>query len=231
MSQVRIFLADDHTVMRAGIRLVLERQPDLHVVGEASDGRETVNAIERLHPDVVVMDISMPNLNGIEATRQILANGVAVSIVVLSMHADEEYVLRALKAGARGYLLKESAEADLIAAVRAVISGKSFFSPAVSRLLVEDYVRQLQDRDIEDSYELLTTRERETLQLVAEGKSNKDIANLLNLSVYTVETHRSNIMRKLNLHSVAEVVLYAVKKHIVQVASPPPDLAAPQKPS
>jgi len=215
MSQIRIVVADDHTVMRAGIRLVLERQPDLHVVGEASDGRETVNAVERLHPDVVVMDIAMPNLNGIEATRQILANGVAVSIVVLSMHSDEEYVLRALKAGARGYLLKESAEADLIAAVRAVIDGKSFFSPAVSRLLVEDYVRQLQDRDIEDSYELLTTRERETLQLVAEGKSNKDIANLLNLSVYTVETHRSNIMEKLNLHGVPELILYAVRKGVI----------------
>ena len=185
MSQIRIFLADDHTVMRAGIRLVLERQPDLHVVGEASDGRETVNAIERFHPDVVVMDIAMPNLNGIEATRQILANGAAVSIVVLSMHSDEEYVLRALKAGARGYLLKESAEADLIAAVRAVISGKSFFSPAVSRLLVEDYVRQLQDRDIEDSYDLLTTREREILQLVAEGHTSKGIAQRLGLSFET----------------------------------------------
>ena len=215
MSQIRIVLADDHTVMRAGIRLVLERQPDLHVVGEASDGREAVNAVERVHPDVVVMDIAMPNLNGIEATRQIIANGAAVSIVVLSMHSDEEYVLRALKAGARGYLLKESAEADLIAAVRAVIGGKSFFSPAVSRLLVEDYVRQLQDRDIEDSYELLTTRERETLQLVAEGKSNKDIANLLNLSVYTVETHRSNIMEKLNLHGVPELILYAVRKGVI----------------
>ena len=215
MSQIRILLADDHTVMRGGIRLVLERQPDLHVVGEASDGRETVNAVERLHPDVVVMDIAMPNLNGIEATRQILANGVAVSIVVLSMHSDEEYVLRALKAGARGYLLKESAEADLIAAVRAVIDGKSFFSPAVSRLLVEDYVRQLQDRDIEDSYELLTTREREILQLVAEGKSNKDVANLLNLSVYTVETHRSNIMERLNLHGMPELILYAVRKGVI----------------
>jgi len=215
MSQVRIFLADDHTVMRAGIRLVLERQPDLHVVGEASDGREAVNAVERVHPDVVVMDIAMPNLNGIEATRQIIANGAAVSIVVLSMHSDEEYVLRALKAGARGYLLKESAEADLIAAVRAVIGGKSFFSPAVSRLLVEDYVRQLQDRDIEDSYELLTTREREILQLVAEGKSNKDVANLLNLSVYTVETHRSNIMEKLNLHGMPELILYAVRKGVI----------------
>jgi DNA-binding NarL/FixJ family response regulator len=215
MSQIRIVLADDHTVMRAGIRLVLERQPDLHVVGEASDGREAVNAVERVHPDVVVMDIAMPNLNGIEATRQIVANGAAVSIVVLSMHSDEEYVLRALKAGARGYLLKESAEADLIAAVRAVIGGKSFFSPAVSRLLVEDYVRQLQDRDIEDSYELLTTREREILQLVAEGKSNKDVANLLNLSVYTVETHRSNIMEKLNLHGMPELILYAVRKGVI----------------
>jgi DNA-binding NarL/FixJ family response regulator len=184
-------------------------------VGEASDGREAVNAVERVHPDVVVMDIAMPNLNGIEATRQIIANGAAVSIVVLSMHSDEEYVLRALKAGARGYLLKESAEADLIAAVRAVIGGKSFFSPAVSRLLVEDYVRQLQDRDIEDSYELLTTREREILQLVAEGKSNKDVANLLNLSVYTVETHRSNIMEKLNLHGMPELILYAVRKGVI----------------
>ncbi len=215
MSQIRIVLADDHTVMRAGIRLVLEREPDLHVVGEASDGREAVHAVERVQPDVVVMDIAMPNLNGIEATRQIVANGAAVSIVVLSMHSDEEYVLRALKAGARGYLLKESAEADLIAAVRAVIGGKSFFSPAVSRLLVEDYVRQLQDRDIEDSYELLTTREREILQLVAEGKSNKDVANLLNLSVYTVETHRSNIMERLNLHGMPELILYAVRKGVI----------------
>jgi DNA-binding NarL/FixJ family response regulator len=215
MSAIHILLVDDHPVIRAGLRLVLERQGDFRVVGEASDGREAVAAVERLHPSVVVMDLAMPNLNGIEAARQIVATNAAVSIVVLSMHSDEEYVLRALKAGARAYLLKESAEADLIAAIRAVTSGKSFFSPKVSRMLVEDYVRQLQDREIEDSYELLTGREREILQLVAEGKSNKDIANLLNLSVYTVETHRANIMEKLSLHSVPELILYAVRKGVI----------------
>jgi two-component system, NarL family, response regulator NreC len=215
MSAVNILLVDDHAVIRAGLRLVLERHSDFHVVGEASDGREGVAEATRLHPDVVVMDLAMPNLNGMEAARQIMASSPAIAIVVLSMHSDEEYVLRALKSGARAYVLKESAEADLIAAVRAVTSGKSFFSPKVSRMLVEDYVRQLQDREIEDSYELLTGREREILQLVAEGKSNKDIANLLNLSVYTVETHRANIMEKLSLHSVPELILYAVRKGVI----------------
>jgi DNA-binding NarL/FixJ family response regulator len=157
----------------------------------------------------------MPNMNGIEAARQISAKQLGVSIVVLSMHSDEGYVLRALKAGARGYLLKESPEADLILAIRSVSQGKAFFSPAVSRMLVEDYVRQLQDKDIEDSYELLTQRERELLQLIAEGKSNKDVANILSLSVYTVETHRGNIMEKLNLHSVPELILYAVRKGVI----------------
>jgi two-component system response regulator NreC len=215
MSMVDILLVDDHTVIRAGLRLVLERHSDFHVVGEAADGREGVAEAGRLRPDVVVMDLAMPNLNGMEAARQIVANSPGIAIVVLSMHSDEEYVLRALKSGARAYVLKESAEADLIAAVRAVTSGKSFFSPKVSRMLVEDYVRQLQDREIEDSYELLTGREREVLQLVAEGKSNKDIANLLNLSVYTVETHRANIMEKLSLHSVPELILYAVRKGVI----------------
>ena len=215
MSVVRILLADDHSVIRSGLRLVLERQADFQVVAEASDGREAVNAAAEHKPDVVVMDLAMPNLNGIEAARQITSGFPATRVVVLTMHSDEEYVLRALKAGARGYLLKESAEADLIAAVRAVSAGKAFFSPVVSRMLVEDYVRQLQDRDLEDSYDLLTSREREILQLVAEGRSNKEIAGLLNLSVYTVETHRSNIMEKLNLHSVPELILYAVRKGVI----------------
>jgi two-component system response regulator NreC len=212
---IRIILADDHAVMRRGLRLVLEQQKDFQVVGEASDGREAVNLVESLKPDVAVLDITMPNLNGIEAARQISAKQLRVAVVILSMHADEGYVLRALKAGARGYLLKESPEADFINAVRMVNEGKAFFSPAVSRLLVEDYVRQLQDKDIEDSYDLLTTREREMLQLIAEGKSNKDIANMLNLSLYTVETHRSNILEKLNLHSVPELILYAVRKGVI----------------
>ena len=212
---IHILLADDHAVMRTGLRLVLERQPDFQVVAEASDGREAVALTQQHHPEVVVMDVTMPNLNGIEAARQISAAMPQTSIVMLSMHSDEAYVLRALKAGARGYLLKESAESDLIAAIRAVSAGKAFFSPAVSRMLVEDYVRQLQDREIEDSYELLTTREREILQLIAEGKSNKEIANILNLSLYTVETHRGNMMEKLNLHTVPELILYAVRKGVI----------------
>lgn len=215
MSEIRILLADDHSVMRTGLRLVLERQEDFLVVAEASDGREAVAMAQQHKPDVIVMDVTMPNLNGIEAARQISAALPQTAIVMLSMHSDESYVLRALKSGARGYLLKESAESDLIAAVRAVHAGKAFFSPAVSRIMVEDYVRQLQDREIEDSYELLTTREREILQLVAEGKSNKDVANLLNLSLYTVETHRGNLMEKLNLHTVPELILYAVRKGVI----------------
>ena len=212
---IRILLADDHAVMRTGLRLVLERQPDFDVVAEASDGREAVGLAQQHHPEVVVMDVTMPNLNGIEAARQICTALPQTGIVMLSMHSDEAYVLRALKAGARGYLLKESAESDLIAAIRAVKAGKAFFSPAVSRMLVEDYVRQLQDREIEDSYELLTTREREILQLIAEGRSNKEIANILNLSLYTIETHRGNLMEKLNLHTVPELILYAVRKGVI----------------
>jgi RNA polymerase sigma factor (sigma-70 family) len=212
---IRIILADDHAVIRGGLRLVLEKQEDFQVVGEASDGRAAVSLAETEKPDVAVLDITMPNLNGIEAAQQISSKQIGVSIIVLSMHADESFVLRALKAGARAYVLKESAEGDLINAVRLVSEGKSFFSPIVSRMLVEDYVRQLQDKDIEDSYELLTAREREVLQSVAEGKSNKEIANMLNLSLYTVETHRSRILNKLNLHTVPELILYAVRKGVI----------------
>jgi DNA-binding NarL/FixJ family response regulator len=215
MNKVRVLLADDHTLMRAGLRVLLERQPDLAVVGEAEDGRQTLQLVETLQPDVVVMDIAMPNLNGIEATRQIVERNPRTSVVILSMHSDESYILRSLKAGARAYLLKDSAEADLIRAIHAVREGKSFFSPAVGKTLVEDYVRQLKERGDDDTYELLTSREREILQLVAEGKSNKDVANLLNLSVYTVETHRAHILQKLGLHTVPDLILYAVRKGII----------------
>jgi DNA-binding NarL/FixJ family response regulator len=208
-------LADDHTVMRNGLRLLLERQANLQVVGEASDGRQAVALIEKTNPDVVIMDIAMPNLNGIEATRQIVNQNPRTAVAILSMHSDESYVIRALKAGARAYLLKDSAEADLLAAVRALTEGKSFFSPAISRILVEDYMRQLQSRGAEDTYELLTNREREILQLLAEGRTNKEVANMLNLSLYTVETHRTHILQKLNLHSVPELILYAVRKGII----------------
>jgi two-component system response regulator NreC len=215
MTPVRIVLADDHTVMRNGLRLLLERQPHLQVVGEAADGRQAVALTESANPDVVIMDIGMPNLNGIEAARQIVNHNPRTAIAILSMHSDESYVIRALKAGARAYLLKDSAEADLLAAVRALTEGKSFFSPAISKILVEDYMRQLESRGAEDTYELLTNREREILQLLAEGRTNKEVANMLNLSLYTVETHRTHILQKLNLHSVPELILYAVRKGII----------------
>jgi len=212
---IRIILADDHTVIRSGLKLLLERQPDLQVVGEAANGRQAVDSAAALEPQVAVLDIAMPQMNGIEATRQIVARNPAVSVVILSMHSDEGYVMRALQAGAKAYLLKDSAEADLIRAVRAVSEGKSFFSPAVSRMLLEDYMRQMQQKGASDSYELLTSREREVLQLIAEGKSNKEIATLLNLSLHTVETHRTRVLQKLNLHSVPELILYAVRKGII----------------
>ncbi len=215
MSKIRILLVDDHTVIRVGLKLLLERQTDFEVVGEAEDGRKAIQLAGELQPDAIVMDVAMPNLNGIEATRQITTALPKIAVVVLSMHSDESYVMRALKAGARGYLLKDSAEADLIQAIRMVVTGKSFFSPAVSKMLLEDYVHNLRQRGIEDSYDLLTPREREVLQLAAEGKSNKEAAALLNLSSYTVETHRTNLMGKLGLHSVPELILYAVRKGII----------------
>jgi DNA-binding NarL/FixJ family response regulator len=215
MKKIRVLLADDHTLMRRGLRLIVEQQPDLVVAGEAEDGRQAVALSASLKPDVAVLDIGMPNLNGIEAAKQITDGESGAAVVILSMHADETYILRALKAGARGYLLKDSAEADLVRAIQSVAEGKSFFSPVVSKVLLEDYVKKLQRTGSEDSYDLLTPREREVLQLVAEGKSNKEVANLLHLSVYTVETHRANIMEKLNLKSVPELILYAVRKGII----------------
>jgi two-component system, NarL family, response regulator NreC len=215
MKKLRILLADDHVVMRTGLRALLERQPNLEVVGETENGRETVERAEALKPDVVVMDVGMPILNGIEATKQIAGEKSGTAVIILSMHADESYVMRALKAGARGYLLKDSAAVDLLNAIEAVSQNKSFFSPKVSHILAEDYVRVLKQKGEVDTYELLTDREREILQLLAEGKANKEVATLLNISPYTVETHRKHILEKLNLHNPAELILYAVRKGII----------------
>ena len=215
MKKIRILLADDHTLIRGGLRLIIEQHPDLSVVGEAEDGRQAVALAASLKPDVAVLDIGMPNLNGIEAAKQITEGDSGTAVVVLSMHRDETYILRALKAGVRGYLLKDSAESDLVRAVRSVAERKSFFSPAVSKVLLDDYMQKLKRTGAEDSYDLLTPREREVLQLVAEGKSNKEVAATLNLSVHTVETHRSNIMEKLKLKSLPELILYAVRKGII----------------
>jgi two-component system, NarL family, response regulator NreC len=216
MSRLRILLADDHTVVRQGLRKILEARPQWEVVAEAADGREAVRQAEEVKPDVAIVDVAMPLLNGIEAVRQIARKVSGTRVLVLSMHNDEAYVTQMLRAGAAGYLLKDSADVDLLQAVEAVASGKSFFSPAIARVIADDYVRQLEDRGVSDRYELLSGREREIFQLIAEGKTNKEIAALLFLSPSTVDTHRSRIMEKLDVHSAAEIVLYAVRKGVIR---------------
>jgi two-component system, NarL family, response regulator NreC len=213
---LRILLADDHTVVRQGLRKVLEERPEWAVVAEAGDGREAVRLAEQFKPDVSILDVAMPLLNGIEATRQIARRVPSTRILVLSMHADEAYVAQILRAGASGYLLKDSADVDLIQAVSEVASGKSFFSPAIARVMLDNYVRHGTEKDVSDRYESLSQREREIFQLIAETKTNKEIAALLNVSPSTVETHRARIMEKLNLHSAAEIVLYAVRRGVIR---------------
>jgi DNA-binding NarL/FixJ family response regulator len=215
MTALRILLADDHTVVRQGLRKVLEERPEWQVVAEAGDGREAVRLAEQFRPDVAVLDVAMPLLNGIEATRQITRRAPQTRVLVLSMYSDEAYVTQMLKAGATGYLLKDSADVDLLQAVQAVSQGKSFFSPAVARLMSDDYARQRGENAV-DRYESLSDREREIFQLVAEGKTNKEIAALLFISPSTVETHRARIMDKLDLHSAAEIVLHAVRRGVIR---------------
>jgi DNA-binding NarL/FixJ family response regulator len=212
---IRILLADDHGIVRKGLKSLLERQPGMEVVGEAGDGREAVRLAEAANPDVAIVDIAMPLLNGIEATAQMVKRNPAIGVIILSMHSDEDYLLSALNAGAKGYLLKESADSDVVRAIQAVTHGTPFFSPEIAKTMLEDYVRFLQQRNLQDSYDLLTEREKEVLQLLAEGKSNKEVATILDVSVYTVETHRTHLMQKLNLHNTAEIVLYAVRKKII----------------
>jgi DNA-binding NarL/FixJ family response regulator len=217
MSEIRVVLADDHGLLRKGVRSVLAQDPAITVVGEADDGQQAVRLAEEARPDVVILDIAMPQLNGIEAAAQIARRDKRAGILILSMYSDEEYLVRALNAGVRGYLLKDSAEPDLVRAVRAVAAGKTFFSPAIVDMLLDDYVHRLQQTALQDSYDLLTEREKQVLQLLAEGKTNKEVATALQLGVSTIETHRLNLMQKLNLHNTAELVLYAVKKKILRV--------------
>jgi two-component system, NarL family, response regulator NreC len=211
---LRVLLADDHGIVRRGLRSLLE-DAGISVVAEAADGLEALRLIEEHRPDLVILDIGMPKLNGIDLAARVQKLDPAPRVVILSMHADESYILRALAAGARAYLLKDATDEDLLPAVRAVAAGKPFFSPAVTAILVQDYMRSLQTRGLSDSYSLLTDREKEVLQLLAEGRSNKEVATLLNLALSTVETHRSSLMQKLNLHNTAEIVLYAVRKGII----------------
>lgn len=214
--KLKVLIADDHGVVRKGLRLLLEQYSEIEVVGEAANGREAVRLAAELAPDIVLMDVAMPLLNGIDAAEQIRKTENPAGIIMLTMHADESYVLRALNAGVKGYLLKESAEEDLLRAIKAVAQDRPFFSPAITQSLLEDYMRVLKQEGLSDSFELLTSREREVLQLLAEGKSNKEVATILDVSLYTVESHRTNLMQKLNLHNTAEIVLYAVRKNLVR---------------
>lgn len=213
--KIKILVADDHGVVRKGLRFLLERHDDMEVVGEASSGREAIRMAEELDPQIIIMDIAMPQFNGIDAAEQILRKNSNARVIMLSMYTDEEFLTRSLAVGVKGYLLKDSAEVDLVPAVRAVAAGKSFFSSQIAQALAEDYLRQLQTKGLQDSYDLLTAREKEILQLLAEGKSNKEAASVLKVSPYTVETHRMHLMQKLNLHNTAEIVLYAVRKKII----------------
>ena len=217
MSHIRVLLADDHGLIRKGVRSVIAQDPGIMIAGEASDGSEAVRLADELSPDVVLMDVAMPGLNGLDAAALITRKEKRVGVIVLTMYSDEEYLVRALSAGVRGYLLKDSAEPDLLRAVRAVAAGHTFFSPAISDMLFDDYVLRLQRREVQDSYDLLTDREKQVLQLLAEGKTNKEVAVELSLGVSTVETHRMNLMKKLGLRNTAELVLYAVRKKILRV--------------
>jgi len=211
---LRVLLADDHGIVRRGLRAILEEAGHT-IVAEAADGMEATRLCEEHRPELLILDIGMPKLSGIEVSARAQKLERPPAVIVLSMHSDESYIIHALAAGARAYLLKDATDEDLLPAVRAVSSGKPFFSPAVAAVLVEDYMRTLQQRGLSDSYHLLTDREKETLHLLAEGRSNKEAATILNVGVSTVETHRANLMQKLNLHNTAEIVLYAVRKGLI----------------
>jgi two-component system response regulator NreC len=216
MQTLRIVLADDHTLFRQGLRRVLEEQAGWQVIAEASDGADAVRVTVEHEPHLVILDIAMPRLNGVDATRQIVRRLPDVRVLIVSMYSDDLYITQALQAGAHGFVLKDSADADLVRAVRDLASGKSYFSPAVSKVVLNDYVRHLAERGVTDRFDALSEREREVFQLIAEGHSNKEIAHLLNISPGTVETHRARIMEKLDVHSAADIVLYAVRKGIIR---------------
>jgi two-component system response regulator NreC len=215
MSATRVVLVDDHTVVRKGLRSILESEEGIEVVGEAGDGRHAVELVERVRPHVVVMDVALPELNGIEALRQITRRTEGVRVLVLSMHGDGVYVQQALRAGARGYVLKDSAGFELVQAVRALREGGSFFSPPVSRVMLSGYLGDAEAAPGDDLFARLTAREREVLQLIAEGKTNKEIAHVLAISTNTTETHRKHIMEKLELHNTAELVRFSLREKLV----------------
>lgn len=217
MSPIKVLLAEDHTIVRKGIRSLLDAERDIDVVGEAENGREAVEIAEMIHPDIVVMDHSMPVLNGLDAMRQIRQRDERIKVLILTMHTNEEYVFQFLRAGAAGYVVKQSAPNELVAAIRAVADGQSYLSPSISKTVIDEYVRQSQELAITDSYDALTLREREVLQLIAEGNTNREIAAQLHISVKTAAVHRNNIMQKLHLATMAELTLYAIRKGIISL--------------
>ncbi len=217
MTKIKILLADDHTIVRKGIRSLLDEEAGMEVVGEAEDGRETIEKVERLSPDIVLMDSTMPILNGLEATRQISKRFPQVKVLVLTMHTNEEYIFQFLQAGAAGYLVKQAAPKELVSAIEAVHRGDYFLSPAISKTVIEEYVRQVKTTDKDDPYEQLTDREREVLQLIVEGFSNREIAERLHISLKTAGVHRINLMHKLNIHNLTELTKYAIRKGIISL--------------
>ncbi len=216
MNRIRVLLADDHTILREGIRSLLEDEPDMQVIGEAEDGMQAVKLTGQLEPDVVIMDIAMPLLNGLEATRQIRRNYPNVKVLILTMHENEEYIRQVLASGAMGYILKDAAARELLDAIRAVQRGEAILSPAVTRLVIEDYLRWGELQPQNDA-SILSPREREVLQLIAEGYTNKQIAEILSISIKTVQAHRANIMSKLDLHDRGELIKYAIQKKIIEI--------------
>ena len=217
MNKIRVLLVEDHTIVRKGLRSLLDGEAGIEVIGEAEDGREAVEKVQQLLPDVVLMDIAMPGLNGLEATRQIKKRFPEVQVLILTMHANEEYIFQILRAGASGYVVKQVAPTELISAIRAAYRGESFLSPSISKKVIQEYIRQAEAMGEENSYDRLTDREREVLQLIAEGHSNREIAELLHISAKTVQTHRAHLMDKLDIHSTAELTQYAIRKGVISV--------------
>ena len=215
MPDLRLLLGDDHTLVRQGLRKILEERPDWHVVAEVGDGREAIRAALEHKPDVAILDVGMPLLNGIDAAQQIVKRVPEVRVLMLSMHSDEGYVTRAMEAGASGYMLKDSLGKDLIRGVESVAAGHAFFSPSIARLMVDDYTRRVTGKVVKDRYESLSPREREIFQLIAEARTSKEVAELLEISPATVETHRARILQMLDIHNTAELVLYAVRRGII----------------
>jgi two-component system response regulator NreC len=215
MIKIRVLLAEDHTIVRKGLRSLLDDEADIEVVGEAADGREALDKAQALRPDLVIMDIAMPSLNGLEATRRIKKQLAGIKVLILTMHNDPAYILQILKAGASGYVVKQAAPEELILAVRAVYRGERFLSPSIAGTTIEEYMQQAKAMPTDDSYDLLTPREREVLQLIAEGRSTQEMAGMLYISPRTVESHKANLRSKLNLHSTAELTLYAVRKRLI----------------